>query len=666
MDENTCSLCAATNERESPDKENWDIQREKVSEQQKFPYFSEKILSKEQYGEALVLVLCLGMALVGILLSEGVWQFPGSTFLAYGTLGLTYGIAALPILQGAWRNIRRGKVFDELFLMSLASIGALFLGAWEEAVGVMVFYRIGEFLQEYAVLRSRRSIRSLIALRPSVVRIHKEEGWREVPPEAVPVGSRILLRAGERLALDSRIIEGRGTFDTSAITGESLPKLAEPGEEALAGYILKEGTLILRSERTYTDSTLARILHLVEEAQQRKAPVELFVSRFARYYTPVVVMLAFLVAFVPPCILPGASLKTWVYRALVMLVISCPCAFVLSVPLTYFAGLGGMARRGILLKGAVVLDKLVGLHTVVFDKTGTLTRGEFRVAKLQAQEPHSAEELLTYAAVATIHSNHPLSRAIQQHWERQGTPLPYPDEGSFYEIPGHGSVVTFNGKEVLAGNDRLLHLKEIPHPCGEVEGTTVHVALAGKLVGSVYLEDQLKKDAPQVVRELKKRGVQNIALFTGDSARPAQQAGATAGVDEVHHSLRPEEKLERLERLMETTKGAPVAFVGDGVNDGPVLARSDVGIAMGQGGSDLAIEQADVVLMTDDLSRIPEAIDRSRKTRHIVWQNILFALGVKLAVLTLGAFGEASMWEGVLADVGVALLAVLNALRAYR
>ncbi|HOJ99255.1 MAG TPA: heavy metal translocating P-type ATPase [Termitinemataceae bacterium] len=664
MDDTTCAVCAATSQKESSERACSDIQ-EKGALKKHGPS-REKMLSKEQYQEALVLVLCFVMALLGILLHEGVWQFPGSMVFSYGTLGLTYGIAAFPVLRGAWRNIRRGKVFDELFLMSIASLGALLLGAWEEAVGVMVFYRIGEFLQEYAVLRSRRSIRSLIALRPSTVRIQKDEEWIEVPPETVPLGSRILLRSGERLALDSRILEGRGTFDTSAITGESLPKAAEPGEEALAGYILKEGTLILRSERAYTDSTLARILHLVEKAQERKAPVELFVSRFARYYTPVVVILALLVALLPPLVVPGALFHTWVYRALVMLVISCPCAFVLSVPLTYFAGLGGMARRGILLKGAVVLDTLVKLRTVVFDKTGTLTRGEFQVSKLQAQNPHSAEELLTYATVATVHSNHPLSRAIQQHWERRGLPLPQPDEGSFYEIPGHGSVVSFKGKEVLAGNDRLLHLKEIPHTCREDETTTVHVALAGELVGSVHLEDQLKQDAPRVVRELKKRGVQHIALFTGDSAVPAQQAGTAAGVDEVHHSLRPEEKLERLERLMEDREGAPVAFVGDGINDGPVLARSDVGIAMGKGGSDLAIEQAEVVLMTDDLSRIPEAVDRARKTRRILWQNILFALGVKLAVLTLGAFGEATMWEGVLADVGVALLAVLNALRAYR
>lgn len=664
MDETTCPVCAVTNQREASQTTYSDIQEKSFPQKQRLPL--ERLLSKEQYQEALVLGICFAMALLGIFLSEGPWLFPGRKVLAYGILGLTYGIAAFPVLRGAWRNIRQGKVFDELFLMSIASLGALLLGAWEEAVGVMVFYRIGEFLQEYAVLRSRRSIRSLIALRPSTVRVQKDGDWIEVPPETVPVGSRILLRSGERLALDSRIEEGRGTFDTSAITGEPLPKAVEPGEEALAGYILKEGTLILRSERVYTDSTLARILHLVEEAHQRKAPVELFVSRFARYYTPVVVILALLVALLPPLVVRGASFHTWVYRALVLLVISCPCAFVLSVPLTYFAGLGGMARRGILLKGAVVLDKLIQLRAVVFDKTGTLTRGEFQVSRIQAQDPHSAEELLTYAAVATVHSNHPLSRAIQQHWESRGLPVPRPDEGSFYEIPGHGSVVTFNGKEILAGNDRLLHLKEIPHTCRDNEGTAVHVALAGKLVGSVYLEDQLKKDAPQVVRELKKRGVRHIALFTGDSSLPAQQAGTAAGVDAVHHSLRPEDKLERLEQLMEINKGSPLAFVGDGINDGPVLARSDVGIAMGQRGSDLAIEQAEVVLMTDDLSRIPEAIDRARKIRRIVWQNILFALGVKLAVLTLGVFGEATMWEGVLADVGVALLAVLNALRAYR
>lgn len=623
-------------------------------------------LNEEQMAEARLLTgAVLGTAL-GIVLEESLIPFSGARQAGLVILAVVYAIAAWPVLRGAVRNLLKGSVLDELFLMSIASLGAIALGAWEEAASVMVFYRIGEFLQEYAVHRSRRSIEALIALRPAKVRVKRGDQWQELAPEEVQPGDRVLVRAGERLGVDGQVMEGQGSFDTSALTGEALPRAAEAGQMALAGWVLQEGSLILEAARTYQDSTLARIMRLVETAQERKARTELFIARFARVYTPAVVALAAAIAFIPPLAVPGASFSTWVYRALVLLVISCPCAFVLSVPLTYFAGLGGAARRGILIKGAAVLDSLMHLKTIAFDKTGTLTSGSFKVTALEPKDPHTADDLLAYAAAATVHSNHPLSRAIQEHWHAQGgEPITY-DEGSFHEIPGHGSSVTRNGTEIIAGNDRLLHLKEIPHTCTSADTTLVHVAIAGELAGSVHLEDQLKREAPDVVQALKERGVQTIALFTGDSEKPATRAAASAGIETVYHSQLPEDKLRTLEQLMQDRAEGSVAFVGDGINDGPVLARSDVGIAMGQRGSDLALEQAEVVLMTDDLRRIPEAIDRARATRRIVWQNILGALGVKLAVLVLGALGQASMWEGVLADAGVALLAVLNALRAFR
>lgn len=623
-------------------------------------------LNAAQMAEVRTLLGALIGTALGIALEEGLVPMPAARQAGLAVLAIVYAVAAWPVLRGAVRNLLKGRVLDELFLMSIASLGAIALGAWEEAASVMVFYRIGEFLQEYAVQRSRRSIEALLALRPAKVRVKKGDQWQDLAPEEVQPGDMVFLRAGERLGIDGQILEGQGSFDTSALTGEALPKSAEPGQTALAGWVLREGSLILRASRAYQDSTLARVMRLVETAQERKAKTELFISRFARIYTPAVVAIAAAVALVPPLAVPGATFSTWIYRALVLLVISCPCALVLSVPLTYFAGLGGAARRGILIKGAAVLDSLVGIRTIAFDKTGTLTNGRFKVTALKPKDPHTAEDLLAYAAAATVHSNHPLSRAIHEHWETQvGEPITY-DEGSFHEIPGHGSSVTRDGTEIIAGNDRLLHLKNIPHRCADADTTLVHVAIAGELAGSVHLEDQLKREAPDVVRALRERGVQTIALFTGDSEQPATRAAAAAGIETVFHSQLPEDKLRTLEQLMRAAPEGGVAFVGDGINDGPVLARSDVGIAMGQRGSDLALEQAEVVLMTDDLRRIPEAIDRARATRRIVWQNILGALGVKLVVLLLGALGQASMWEGVLADAGVALLAVLNALRAFR
>lgn len=623
-------------------------------------------LNTDQLSEARLLVGAVIGTALGIALEEHLIPLAIARPAGLAILAVVYAVTAWPVLRGAVRNLIKGQVLDELFLMSIASLGAIALGAWEEAASVMVFYRIGEFLQEYAVHRSRRSIEALIALRPAKVRVRRDEQWQELAPEEVQPGDRVLLRAGERLGVDGMVVEGQGSFDTSALTGEALPRAVEPGQTALAGWVLQEGSLILQASRSYQDSTLARIMRLVETAQERKARTELFIARFARIYTPAVVAIAAAVALVPPLVVPGATFSTWIYRALVLLVISCPCAFVLSVPLTYFAGLGGAARRGILIKGAAVLDSLVHLKTIAFDKTGTLTSGSFRVTALEPKDPHTTDDLLAYAAAATVHSNHPLSRAIQEHWQAQvGEPIAY-DEGSFHEIPGHGSSVTRNGTEIIAGNDRLLHLKEIPHTCTSADSTLVHVAIAGELAGSVHLEDQLKHEAPEVVHALKQRGVQTIALFTGDSEQPATRAAASAGIETVYHNQLPEDKLRTLEQLMQDKSEGSVAFVGDGINDGPVLARSDVGIAMGQRGSDLALEQAEVVLMTDDLRRIPEAIDRARATRRIVWQNILGALGVKVAVLVLGALGQASMWEGVLADAGVALLAVLNALRAFR
>lgn len=626
-------------------------------------------------AELIKLGIAVILAAGGMLLWKLGRSGSGPRWLAYPGIVLevlAYLLAGWDVLQGAAKNIIRGRVMDELFLMAIASLGAFIIGATEEAIGVMVFYRIGEMLQDAAADKSRQSIRALLALRPDSARILEDGQWITVDPDVVVPGQLVLVRPGERVPVDGVVTEGLGSFNTASMTGESEPRPAGPGDEALAGFIAMDAALTIRADRPAAQSSAAKIVELVEHAAQRKAKTELFITRFARWYTPFVVGAAALVAFIPPIFVPGARLTDWAYRALVMLVISCPCAFVVSVPLGYFGGLGGAARRGILIKGASILDALADAKTVVFDKTGTLTDGTFTVLELSPAGGHDDDSLLMHAASAGTHSNHPLAKAVRAAWKKTGQAHPDCETGSYAEIPGHGTRAVLDGREVLAGSDRMLHMSAIPHPCAPARGTEMHVAVGGTYAGRIDLGDSLKPDGKSAVDHLRALGVRRLAMLTGDSAPAAERAGKEAGMDEIHHSLLPEGKLDRLESIIREErdgtwgKRGAVLFVGDGVNDAPVLARADAGIAMGLGGADAALESADVVLMSDEPSRVPEAIARARRTRSIVIQNIVLALGVKLAFLSFGAFGLAAMWEAVIADVGVALVAVLNSTRALK
>jgi len=634
-------------------------------------------LSQSQKKELVLILTALLFAVTGILLWE--WTGRDPQGLAPRGLGiakaagvfflvLSYILAGAEVLKGALKNILKFQPFDELFLMSIASLGAFAIGAMEEAVGVMVLYRFGEFLQDVAVTRSRQSIKALLDLKVEKARVQQDGQWQEIESSQVKVGDLVQVRPGERVPVDGEVVEGSASFDTAAMTGESLPRLAEAGSEALAGFIVSGGAVVIRTLRQAKDSAASRIIRLVEDATRSKAKPELFIHRFALIYTPIVVFSALAVAVIPPLGFPGQSFSLWLYRALTMLVISCPCAFVLSIPLSYFAGLGGAARKGILIKGAAVLDTLANARSVVFDKTGTLTKGVFTVKNLYPAEGFSADDLVYHAAAAGSASNHPLSQAIQRFYNSQKkNHSGLPKDARFTEIPGHGSVALLDGQEILAGNDRLLHLKNIPHQCEAADETVIHVAVAGTYAGKIELGDSIKDDARPALQELQQLGIKDLAVLTGDSEGPAKRTAFELGDIAVHHSLLPEDKLAKVDELLKAYENrGSVIYVGDGINDAPVLARSDAGIAMGGIGTDAAIESADVVLMTDEISRIPQLISHARKTKRIVLQNILFALGFKVAFLFLGALGIATMWEAVIADVGVALLAVLNATRALR
>lgn len=626
-------------------------------------------LKPETRRQILLLAAAVGLGLGGYAIQVAAGGAGAAAWLRRAPLvvfAAAYLLAGWDVLWSAAKNLARGKLFDELFLMAVASLGAFAIGAMEEAIGVMVFYKIGELLQESAADKSRRSIRSLLALRPDKARVRRGDAWVDCAPDQLEPGDLVLVRPGERVPVDGIVVEGAGSFDSSAMTGESAPRPAGPGTEALSGFISLDAALTLRALRRASESSAARIVELVENASKAKAKTELFISRFARWYTPGVVLAALVVALVPPLLFRDQSFSVWAYRALVMLVISCPCALVISVPLGYFGGLGGAARRGILVKGSSVLDSLADAKTVVFDKTGTLTDGSFRVRELAPAEGFSDEELLGGAVAAGSLSNHPLAEAIRKAWESTGKPRPVCDEGAYTEIPGHGTVASVGGQEVLAGGDRLLHLKGVAHECRPATGTEIHVAVAGRYAGRIGVGDELKADGRSALSGLRALGVRRLAMLTGDSGAAAERVALEAGIDEVHHGLLPEGKLRKLEAILDEERGrGSVIFVGDGVNDAPVLARADTGIAMG-GGADAALDSADVVLMSGEPSRVVEAIARAKRTRRIVAQNIVFALGIKLAFLGLGALGMAAMWEAVIADVGVALLAVLNSTRALK
>ncbi len=573
-----------------------------------------------------------------------------------------YIVCGGTVLLKAARNIGRGQIFDENFLMSLATIGAILIGELPEAVGVMLFYQIGEFLQNRAVQRSRRSITALLAIRPDYAHLQMGREVKTVAPELVGVDDVILIKPGEKIPLDGIILEGDSQVDTAALTGEATPRRVQPDSTVLAGFINKTGLLRVRVSKTFGESSIAKVLDLVENATAQKARTEQFITQFARYYTPAVVVLATGVALLPPLI-TGASLSVWIYRALTLLVISCPCALVISIPLSYFGGIGGASRRGILIKGSNFLDVLANVTTVVFDKTGTLTQGVFDVVKVEPHGGFAQDDLLDLSAHAESHSNHPIAQSIRAAYGQKTDDARVSEH---HEIEGRGILSQVDSRPVLAGNDQLLHDRQIDHSaevCG-IAGTVVHLAINQNYAGHLIVSDRLKADASLAIQALKAQGVTDLVMLTGDRQNVAQDVAQKLGIERHHAELLPEDKLRILEELLRApSRRGKVAFVGDGVNDAPALARADVGIAMGALGADAAIETADVVIMDDSPAKIAEAIQIGKKTRKVVWQNIAFALGVKGLFIGLGAFGLASMWEAVFADVGVTLLAVLNALR---
>jgi Cd2+/Zn2+-exporting ATPase len=578
-----------------------------------------------------------------------------------------YLLSGWNVLTSAGRNILRGRVFDENFLMTVATLGALAIHKLPEAVGVMLFFKIGELFQEFAIGRSRQSIKSLLEIRPDSANLKENGDIKKVSPETVAVGDIILVKPGEKIPLDGEIIDGNSQIDTSALTGESVPRTVKVGETVLAGTINQTGVLTVKVTKLFGESSISRILELVENARSKKAETEKFISKFASYYTPFVVFASLAVALIPPLFISGATNADrllWVYRALVLLVISCPCGLVISIPLGYFGGIGGAAKRGILVKGSTFLDVLTAVKTVVLDKTGTLTKGVFKVAQIVPQNGFSQSELMAMAAKVESQSNHPVAKSIL---EAYGGKIDSSDVTDYEEIAGHGIRAKVNNQIVLAGNDRLLHRENIAHDVCNAEGTVVHLAVDNRYAGYILIADELKDDAVQAIRDLKKLGVERIVMLTGDNQAVADSVAKKLGLDSYLAELLPEGKVEAIEKLIaQSKKGDKIVFVGDGINDAPVLARADVGIAMGGLGSDAAIETADIVIMADAPSKVAEAIQIAKKTHNIVWQNIIFAMSVKAIFIGLGAFGLATMWEAVFADVGVALVAIFNATRVLK
>lgn len=577
---------------------------------------------------------------------------------------VSYVLVGGEVVLKAVRNISRGQVFDENFLMTVATIGAFAIKEFPEGVAVMLFYQVGELFQNMAVNRSRKSISALMDIRPDYANLKVGEDIKRVSPEEISVGDIIVIKPGEKVPLDGKVIEGMSMLDTSAITGESVPREVEPGNEILSGTINKNGLLTVEVTKEFGDSTVSKILDLVQNANSRKAPTEQFITKFSRYYTPVVVFVALAMAVVPPLVVSGATFSDWIYRALVFLVVSCPCALVISIPLGFFGGIGGAAKSGILVKGSNYLEALNNVDTIVFDKTGTLTKGVFKVTKISTQGHESEENLLEYAAFAESYSNHPIAISILKAY---GKEINKSEIENYDEISGHGIKVSVKGKRILAGNKKLMAKENITYDEVDEIGTVVHVAIDGKYAGYIVISDEIKDDAKKATKELKAIGVRKLVMLTGDNKLVGEAIGHQLGLDEVHAELLPDQKVEKLELLekQKKTKGK-LLFVGDGINDAPVLARADVGVAMGGLGSDAAIEAADIVIMTDEPSKLVNAIKIAKRTRSIVWQNIVFALGVKAIVLVLGAGGIATIWEAVFADVGVTLIAVINAMRVMK
>ncbi|MDL2237588.1 cadmium-translocating P-type ATPase [Christensenellaceae bacterium OttesenSCG-928-K19] len=573
---------------------------------------------------------------------------------------VAYAIIGYDIIFKAARNISRGQVFDENFLMTVATIGAFFLGEYPEGVAVMLFYQVGELFQSYAVSKSRRSIAELMDIRPDYANVMRDGHMVQIDPEEVQVGDTIIVKPGERVPLDGIVTEGYSYLDTSALTGESAPREVEVGADVISGCINQTGRLEIQVKKEFGQSTVAKILELVEESSDKKSRSENFITKFARYYTPIVVFAALALAVLPPLV-TGQAFPMWIQRALTFLVVSCPCALVISVPLSFFGGIGGASKTGVLVKGSNYLEALARTEVVVFDKTGTLTKGNFAVSEIHAHKIDE-QEFLKLVAYAEDYSSHPIAVSIKKAY---GKPVDTSRIDNIEEIAGHGVKATIDGKTVLAGNTRLMRREDIPHEETSDAGTVVHVAVDGEYAGYVRVEDEIKADAPRAIDELKAAGIRETVMLTGDADAIGKKVAAQLHLDKAYTELLPADKVERMEEMMaQRSERGQLAFVGDGINDAPVLARADVGIAMGGLGSDAAVEAADVVIMTDEPSKIATAMKISKKTLRIVWQNIWFALIVKGIVLVLSALGYASMWAAVFADVGVSVIAILNAIRA--
>jgi len=577
---------------------------------------------------------------------------------------VSYLLVGGEVVFRALKNISKGQVFDENFLMSVATIGAFAIGEYPEGVAVMLFYQVGEAFQRLAVNRSRKSISALMDIRPDFANLKVGNELLKVTPEEVGIGDLILVKPGEKIPLDGRIVEGRSALDTSALTGESLPRDVEPGSEVLSGSINKNGVLTIEVSKEFGESTISKILDLVQNASSKKAPTENFITKFARYYTPLVAFAALSLAVIPPLLIPGATFGDWIYRALAFLVVSCPCALVISIPLSFFGGIGGASRNGILVKGSNYLEALNNIDTIVFDKTGTLTKGIFTVTQIIGENGWTGQKLLMCAAHAESFSNHPIALSIQKAYGQKIETQRLAEEE---EIPGQGIRVKVDGRLVLAGNGKLMDSEGIAWQPANALGSVVYFAIDGVYAGYIVISDELKPDSRKAIQDLRKLGVNNTAMLTGDSKAVGESIAREIGLDAVYTELLPHQKVEQLEKLeKKKSSGGKLVFVGDGINDAPVLARADIGIAMGALGSDAAIEAADIVLMTDEPSKIVSAVQVARKTKTIVWQNIIFAMGVKVIVLLLAALGIATMWEAVFGDVGVTVLAILNAMRAMR
>ena len=600
-------------------------------------------------------VYAIGMALTVFA------KLPTLAELAF--LIVAYVILGWDVVWQAVKNITRGQVFDEHFLMSVSTIGAFAIGEYPEAVAVMLFYQVGEFFQSLAVKRSRKSISDLMDIRPDSATVKRNGVLQVVSPESVAVGEIIVVKPGEKIPLDGIVVDGESMLDTKALTGESVPRSIRKGDEALSGCINQSGLLTLKVTKSFGESTVSKITDLVENASARKAPTENFITTFARYYTPVVVGMAAVLAIIPPLVL-GGGWSEWLRRGFVFLIVSCPCALVISIPLTFFGGIGAASKRGVLVKGSNYLEALNKVSVVVFDKTGTLTKGVFEVANIIPAAGYQKEQVLEYAAQAESYSNHPIAKSILATY---GKPIDQKQFSGFEEISGHGISIMVQGKKVLAGNSKLMESEKIAYAACDAAGTKFYVAADGSYVGCILIADEVKPDSKCAIAELKKIGVEKTVMLTGDDERIGKSVADELGLDAYYAQLLPDQKVEKLEMLdKQKRQGSKLAFVGDGINDAPVLARADVGIAMGGLGSDAAIEAADVVLMTDEPSKLVEAIDVAKATKRIVMQNIVIALGIKSVFLVLGALGMAGMWEAVFGDVGVTIIAVLNAMRILK